>query len=268
MREDERNLAFLTSAGDVVRGLGRPAERGIPTRCPVISLGAAKGSGSVTDAENQGSLQELLSAFEGLRNALAAVPDDFPGNERSFEQINAYLTAFSRFLSALERAGVSAYAMSLRTDMCERMTRSMARPAREISRGERRALVASVLYQNNYRLPLFEGKGDRMVAAMLAADLFIDTSDEVASDHDAENWMATFVRNYSQLVNSADFNDEDDRERAHNKVRKSIARFKKHSEDEPPYRFNSDSLQFERVSPVEASHGLARKPGRPKSSGQ
>lgn len=47
MREDERNLAFLTSAGDVVRGLGRPAERGIPTRCPVISLGAAKGSGQM-----------------------------------------------------------------------------------------------------------------------------------------------------------------------------------------------------------------------------
>ncbi|MEA1617414.1 hypothetical protein SOQ14_00615 [Erythrobacter sp. T5W1-R] len=218
-------------------------------------------------AEKQRCPEELLSALDGIRETLAAIPDEFPGNEKSFDQLNAYLSAHGRLLEVLEVAGASADAKRLRSDLCERMSGSMARPARKIPRGERRALVASVLYQNNYRLPLFDGKGDRMLAAMLAADLFIDTNDEVAHDDDAKTWIATFIWNYGKLVSSTDLTDEDARERAHNKVRKSIARFKKHIDDEPLYRFNPDSLQFEKVSFVEAAHGLARGPGRPKSSG-
>ena len=65
-----------------------------------------------------------------------------------------------------------------------------------------------------------------------------------------------------------DLSDEDTREKVHDRVRKSIARFKKHIAADPMYRFNADRLQFEKVSFAEAAHGLGQKPGRPRTRGK
>lgn len=212
---------------------------------------------------------ELLKATETLAEEWAALPNTPPSNSSAaFERLNAYLRTYAAWLAAIEDAGHADVANWLRASLCASMSGSMNREQRDISMGERRALVASALYRNNYRLPLLAGKGDRMVAAMLAADLFIDTGLEVGPDADEEAWKSAFIRNYDRLAKSIDMNDEDAREKVHDRVRKSIARFKKHITAKPMYRFNADRLQFEKVSFAEAAHGLGQKPGRPKTRGK
>lgn len=212
---------------------------------------------------------ELLRATETLAVEWAALPNTPPSNSSAaFERLNAFLRTYAAWLTAMENAGHADIADDLRASLCASMSGAMNREQRDISRGEQRALVASALYHKNYRLPLLAGKGDRMVAAMLAADLFIDTGLEVGPDADEDAWKSAFIRNYDRLAKSIDLSDEDTREKVHNRVRKSIARFKKHITAEPMYRFNADRLQFEKVSFTETAHGLGQKPGRPKTQGE
>jgi len=236
-------------------GLDRPVERGNPTRCPAFTWEPRRESGSVAKqaAPSQDVFDRLLRATHALREEWASVELDYPSTHgRAFARLNAFLRAYSTWLKALENAGHDAAAAEFRQSICDAMSK---RVPRKISKGERRALVASVLYREGYRLPIAGEKDSRMQAAMAAADVFINTSSEVGGDATADEWQAAFLRNYAALRDA----QADDYER----VRKDIARFKRSMRGQELYRFNPESLQFERVARAEAIHGLKTKPGRP-----
>lgn len=95
-----------------------------------------------------------------------------------------------------------------------------------------------------------------MQRAMMAANLFIETTDEVGRECASDEWEAAFRRRYASMALSG----RDDLEA----VKRSITRFKASLKNKPMVKFDPVAFAFKLVPFDEAAHGLKVKPGRPR----
>lgn len=200
---------------------------------------------------------EMIAAWLDLQEILDRLPDEPPAsNCAAVRRMNEGLTAHRRFWVALRAAGLGIVADALEDHLRGELERSMRRSPDQIPIGERRAIVAAALHKAGFHLPNAGPKDLPMQRAMLAANLFIETTEEVGRDGTPEEWEAAFRRRYAAMALSG----RDDFEA----VKRSITRFKASVENKPMVKFDPVAFAFKLVPFDEAAHGLKREPGRPR----
>ena len=201
--------------------------------------------------------EEMIAAWLDLQEILDRLPDEPPASNRAaVRKMNEGLAAHRRFWNALRVAGFSIVADALEDHLRGELERSMRRSPDQIPIGERRALVAAALHKAGYHLPNAGPKDLPMQRAMMAANLFIETTDEVGRECTPDEWQAAFGRRYASMALSG----RDDLEA----VKRSITRFKAGLKNKPMIKFDPVAFAFKLVSFDEAAHGLKAKPGRPR----
>ncbi len=201
--------------------------------------------------------EELIAAWLDLQEILDRWPDQPPtSNRAAVTRMNECLAAHRRFWDALRAASFGIVADELEDRLRGKLERSMRRPPDQIPIGERRALVAAALHKAGFHLPNAAPKDLPMQRAMMAANLFIETSDEVGRECAPDEWEAAFRRRYASMALSG----RDDLEA----VKRSITRFKASLKNKPMIKFDPVAFAFKLVPFDEAAHGLKTKPGRPR----
>lgn len=201
--------------------------------------------------------EDMIAAWLNLQDILDRWPDQPPASNRAaVRRMNEGLAAYRRFWDALRAAGFGIVADALEEHLRGELERSMRRSPDQIPIGERRALVAAALHKAGFHLPNAGPKDLPMQRAMMAANIFIETTDEVGRECSPSEWESAFRRRYAAIALSG----RDDLEA----VKRSITRFKVSLKNRPMVKFDPVAFAFKLVSFDEAAHGLKAKPGRPR----
>lgn len=201
--------------------------------------------------------EDMIAAWLNLQDILDRWPDQPPASNRAaVRRMNEGLAAYRRFWDALRAAGFGIVADALEEHLRGELERSMRRSPDQIPIGERRALVAAALHKAGFHLPNAGPKDLPMQRAMMAANIFIETTDEVGRECSPSEWESAFRRRYAAMALSG----RDDLEA----VKRSITRFKVSLKNRPMVKFDPVAFAFKLVSFDEAAHGLKAKPGRPR----
>lgn len=175
--------------------------------------------------------EEMIAAWLDLQEILDRLPDEPPASNRAaVRKMNKCLAAHRRFWNALRAAGFGIVADALEDHLRGELERSMRRSPDHIPIGERRAIVAAALHKAGFHLPNAGSKDLPMQRAMMAANLFIETTDEVGRECAPEEWETAFRRRYATMALSG----RDDFEA----VKRSITRFKASVENKPMIKFD------------------------------